>query len=72
MGTLAAIGPVYCRMCGACNGACARGIPVPDVLRFVTYAEGHGQFAMAREHFLALPEQVREIRCRDCAECSVA
>jgi predicted aldo/keto reductase-like oxidoreductase len=65
------IGPMYCRMCGSCNGVCDRGVPVPDMLRFLTYAEGYGQFAMAREHFLELPEHVRAIRCRDCDSCSV-
>jgi predicted aldo/keto reductase-like oxidoreductase len=68
---LAAIGPIYCRMCGACNGFCDRGVPVPDVLRFLSYAEGYGQFAMARERFLELPETVRSVRCGDCGSCSV-
>ncbi len=68
---LASIGPKYCRMCGACGGVCERGVPVPDVLRFLTYAEGYGQFALARERFLELPQPVRDIRCRNCASCSV-
>ena len=68
---LAYIGPMYCRMCGSCNGVCDKGVPVPDMLRFLTYAEGYGQFAMAREHFLKLPEHVRAIRCSDCGSCSV-
>ncbi len=68
---LAYIGPTYCRMCGSCSGVCSRGVPVPDVLRFLTYAEGYGQFAMARERFLGLPEHVRGIRCGDCASCSI-
>jgi predicted aldo/keto reductase-like oxidoreductase len=68
---LAYISPVYCRMCGACKGVCDKGVPVPDMLRFVSYAEGYGQFAMAREHFLELPEHVRAIRCSDCDSCSV-
>jgi predicted aldo/keto reductase-like oxidoreductase len=68
---LAYIGPMYCRMCGSCNGVCDKGVPVPDMLRFLTYAEGYGQFAMAREHFLGLPEHIRAIRCSDCDSCSV-
>ena len=65
---LASIGPTYCRMCGACGGVCDKGVPVPDVLRFLTYAEGYGQFALAREKFLELPAGVRDIRCGDCAK----
>ena len=68
---LAMIGPMYCRMCGACNGVCDKGVPVPDVLRFLTYAESYGQFGMAREHFLSLPEEVRAVVCRNCDSCSV-
>ena len=68
---MAYIGPTYCRMCGACNGVCDKGVPVPDMLRFLTYAEGYGQFAMARERFLELPEHVRAVRCGDCGSCSV-
>lgn len=68
---LAGIGPLYCRMCGACNGVCDKGVPIADMMRFLTYAEGYGQFGMARERFLEVPEHVRAIRCRDCSGCSV-
>ncbi len=68
---LASIGSKYCRMCGACGGVCERGAPVPDILRFLTYADGYGQFALARERFLELPKPVRDIRCSDCPTCSV-
>ena len=60
---MAYIGPRYCRMCGTCGGVCDKGVPVPDVLRFLTYAEGYGQFGLARERFLELPEHVRAVRC---------
>jgi predicted aldo/keto reductase-like oxidoreductase len=68
---LAFIGPTYCRMCGACNGMCEKGVPVPDMLRIVTYADGYRDFALARERFLELPEEARAIRCGDCTSCSV-
>jgi hypothetical protein len=68
---LAYIRPLYCRMCGACRGVCEKGLPVADTLRFLSYVEGYGQCAMAREKFLELPERVRQIRCRDCSSCSV-
>ncbi|MGD0130371.1 MAG: aldo/keto reductase [Terriglobia bacterium] len=65
------IAPVYCRMCGKCDGTCVQGLPVADMLRYLTYAEGYGQFSLGREHFLALPSHVSSVRCRDCAECTV-
>jgi predicted aldo/keto reductase-like oxidoreductase len=64
------IGPSYCRMCGSCGGTCEKGVPVPDVLRFLTYAEGYGQFALARERFLEMPRPARDVRCSDCTSCS--
>jgi aryl-alcohol dehydrogenase-like predicted oxidoreductase len=65
------IRPDYCSMCGRCEGVCPKGLPVADVLRYLTYAEGYGQFALGREHFLTLPEALRDVRCGDCAECAV-
>lgn len=63
--------PRYCRMCNSCDGVCAQGLPVADVLRFLMYAEGYGQFPMARESFLAMPEEMRNVRCGDCTDCTV-
>lgn len=65
------IRPDYCTMCGQCEGTCPNGLPVADVLRYLTYAEGYGQFALGREHFLDLPAAARDVRCSDCAECAV-
>ena len=67
---LAGISSKYCRMCGQCGGVCEKGVPVPDVLRFLTYAEGYGQFALARDKFLELSQAVRDTRCSDCSSCS--
>ena len=65
------IQPLYCRLCGKCDGACAKGLPVADVLRFLTYADGYGQFALGRERFLELASEQAAVRCGDCAECTV-
>jgi len=65
------IKPLYCRMCGHCEGQCSQGLPVADVLRFLMYAEGYGQFALGREHFKALPEDVAAVRCSSCSHCTV-
>ena len=68
---LDAIRPLYCSMCGQCDGACQKGLPVADVLRYLTYADGYGQFALGRERFLELSAQHQTVRCGDCAHCSV-
>ena len=65
------IAPLYCRLCGECEGTCAKGLPIQDTLRYLTYAEGYGQFALGRERFQELPMAQKSVRCTDCAECSV-
>jgi uncharacterized protein len=61
----------YCSMCGQCEGSCPKGLPVADLLRYLTYAEGYGQFALGREQFLSLPAALRDVRCSDCTSCPV-
>jgi hypothetical protein len=63
--------PLYCRMCYQCSGQCPKGVPVPDTIRYLSYADFYGQFALGRERFLALPEETRAVRCRDCGSCRV-
>lgn len=65
------IGPLYCRMCGECDGTCRKGLPVADVLRFVTYADGYGQFALGRERYMELSSEHASARCGDCPGCTV-
>ena len=65
------IRPFYCRMCGQCDGQCRQGLPVADMLRYVTYADGYGQFALGREHFMELAPEHAAVECRDCPGCTV-
>jgi hypothetical protein len=63
--------PYYCRMCFQCAGQCPKGVPVPDQLRILAYADFYNDFRFARTSFLQLPEEVRAISCGDCASCAV-
>jgi uncharacterized protein len=63
--------PFYCTMCSQCDGQCRQGLPVQDILRFVTYAEGYGQFSLGRERFRELPREHASVRCADCQACTV-
>ena len=65
------IRPLYCRMCGQCDGKCPQGLPVADVLRYLMYAEDYGQFPLGREHFLALPAALTQVRCSECSACPI-
>jgi len=65
------ITPLYCRMCGECDGHCLKGLPVADVLRYAMYADGYGQFELGRDHFKKLPLELASVRCGDCPTCTV-
>jgi uncharacterized protein len=65
------IAPLYCRMCGECEGKCRKGLPVASTLRSLMYAEGYGQFALGRERFLELALDPAA-RCAECDSCTVA
>jgi predicted aldo/keto reductase-like oxidoreductase len=65
------IRPLYCRMCGECDGTCRQGLQVADMLRFLTYADGYGQFALGRERFLELSAEQVGVRCAECPGCTV-
>jgi hypothetical protein len=65
------IRPRYCRFCGRCEGTCPKGLPVSDVLRYLMYAEGYGQFPLGRERFRLLAPELQQVRCGDCAGCAV-
>ncbi|HEX8712868.1 MAG TPA: aldo/keto reductase [Terracidiphilus sp.] len=64
------IAPLYCRMCGQCEGACRNGLPVANTLRCLMYAEGYGQFALGREKFVELRLD-SSARCAECHACTV-
>ena len=65
------ITPYFCRMCGQCAGQCPKGLPVGDMVRFVMYADGYGQFPLGREHFLRMPAEHQAVRCDQCPTCVV-
>ncbi len=65
------IRPLYCRMCNECAGQCPNGARIPETLRYLAYADFYGQYALGREHFLALSAEARQVRCADCGSCAV-
>ena len=71
MARLEEIGPYFCRMCGGCQDQCQKGLPVADMVRFVMYADGYGQFPLGRGHFLDMSAEHQQVRCSDCGNCTV-
>lgn len=46
-------------------------MPVPDILRCLSYGDFYGQYALGREHYRMLPGPILSIRCTDCSRCAV-
>jgi predicted aldo/keto reductase-like oxidoreductase len=65
------IRPDYCRMCYQCKGACPQGVPVADVLRFLSYHDFYGDYHHAVVSFRDLAKEVRNVRCSECDVCTV-
>jgi aryl-alcohol dehydrogenase-like predicted oxidoreductase len=65
------VAPIQCRMCGHCEGACQKGLPTEDILRYLMYAEGYGSFGFGRERYLRIPAELRQVNCGDCTHCTV-
>jgi uncharacterized protein len=65
------IRPDYCRMCYQCKGACPQGLPVADMLRFLSYHDFYGDYHRAVVSFRDLAREVRDVRCSDCQSCAI-
>ncbi|MBN1567351.1 MAG: aldo/keto reductase [Acidobacteria bacterium] len=65
------IRPDYCRMCYECKGVCPKGLPVADMLRFLSYNDFYGDYHRAIVSFRDLAREVRDVRCSDCESCAI-
>jgi uncharacterized protein len=65
------IRPDYCRMCYECKGECPKGLPVADMLRFLSYHDFYGDYHRAMVSYRDLSREVRDVRCRDCDTCAI-
>jgi len=65
------IRPDYCRMCYSCTGVCPKGLPVPDMLRFLAYNDFAGNYYQAKSNFQDLAKETRDVRCGDCSSCAI-
>ena len=65
------IRPSYCRMCYQCSGKCPQNLPVTDMLRFLAYNDYCGNYHQAKMSFMELPNEVKNVRCSDCSECTI-
>jgi len=61
-----------CRMCGACQRACPAKLPIPDLLRCVTYHDVHRKPAYARQVYREITAAGPLPSCGDCTACAQA
>ena len=60
---------IYCRMCGACEHTCPKQVAIPDVMRYMMYAEGYGDLPLGQAEYRSLPETASAVQCLDCTRC---
>lgn len=61
-----------CRMCGACQRACPANVPIPDLLRCLTYRDEHRKPAYARQVYREITAAGPLPTCGDCTACAQA
>jgi len=65
----AAMAHLFCQGCRQCLGQCAKGLPIPDLMRSYMYAYGYREPVLARSVLASL--ELPDNACSDCAFCSV-
>lgn len=60
---------LYCRMCGECLGKCPENVNIPDIMRYLMYAEGYGELQLGRDSYKSLSFNVNASKCIDCDYC---
>ena len=62
---------LYCRMCGECLGTCPDNVNIPDIMRFLMYADGYGELELGRDSYKSLSINERALKCIKCDYCVV-
>jgi hypothetical protein len=61
-----AIAPYYCRLCAKCESTCPNGVAISVVNRALMYAEGYGEYGLAKATF---DEVSAPSLCAGCSTC---
>ncbi len=62
---------LYCRMCGECSNVCPENVNIPDIMRFLMYADGYGELELGRDSYKSLSSNERASQCIECNRCVV-
>lgn len=64
-----AIEPYYCRLCAQCEPTCPQNVAISTVNRSIMYAEGYGNYELARSTYDELQQEESAFACSNCTEC---
>jgi hypothetical protein len=64
-----AINPYYCHMCAQCEPTCPQNISISIINRSIMYAEGYGNYELARSTYDELQGNESALACSNCDEC---
>jgi uncharacterized protein len=64
-----AISPYYCHMCAQCEPTCPQSIAISTINRSIMYAEGYGNYELAKSTYDELQLKESAIACSNCDEC---
>jgi predicted aldo/keto reductase-like oxidoreductase len=62
--------PRLCRLCPSCSAQCRFGVPIPEVMRALMYAQGYQDMERARTTFEELGPAANRIGCDWCPGCT--
>ena len=62
---------LYCRTCGECLERCPENVNIPDIMRFLMYADGYGELELGKDSYKTLSISENASKCIDCEECVV-
>ncbi|MCK4965746.1 4Fe-4S dicluster domain-containing protein, partial [bacterium] len=61
----------YCRRCGECTDVCPYGTNVSDVMRYLMYADGYGEYQLGGDSYNKLRVSEQAANCAECDKCLV-
>jgi predicted aldo/keto reductase-like oxidoreductase len=64
-----AIAPYYCHLCAQCEPACPQNVAISTINRSIMYAEGYGNYELARSTYDELQQNESAFACSNCTEC---
>jgi len=62
--------PRLCRLCPTCSAGCRSGLPIPEIMRALMYAEGYGNLPRAKRAYADLVGGAPVAKCESCPGCT--